>query len=437
MPQRILFECFNLALTSGTGIKTYASNLARIAKTLGYETEALFQSLARLQQGDPILTEISFLEGKKRRGWKERYVRTPFETLFGKPFGIRADAVPQSGFILGQEPLLEPFARVFAAHQFTLAARRHFSRYGTLATLKLESAPNLFHATHPVPVRVPRAANVYTIHDLVPLRLPNATLDNKKYYFNVIKEICQKADHIITISEASKKDIISLIGTAESKISVTYQSVDIPEVLANKSDIQIEKLLRNVFSLGRGEYFLFYGALEPKKNVSRLIDAYVASGVSTPLIIAGGLGWNYRTELRQINSENFSTWRIVENQIIHERKVRRLGHLPPGQLTTLIQGAKAVLFPSLYEGFGLPVLEAMTLGVPVMTSNISSLPEVAGEAALLVDPYDLEDMASAITALDSDQDLRSDLINKGKERARHFSAENYSKRVAEVYTALL
>lgn len=437
MPQRILIECFNLALTSGTGIKTYASNLARIANTLGYETEALFQSLTRLQQGDPILTEISFHEGKKRRGWKEKYIRTPFETLFGKPFGIRADAVPQSGLILKQDPMLEPFARVFAAHQFTLAARRHFSRYGTLATLKLASAPHLFHATHPVPVRVPGAVNIYTIHDLVPLKLPNATLDNKKYYFNSMKEICRKADHIVTISETSKKDIISIIGIPESKISVTYQSIEIPENLINKSQHSIEKLLQNSFSLERGGYFLFFGALEPKKNVSRLIDAYVASGVSAPLVIAGGLGWNYRTELRQINNESFSSWRITQNQIIHERKVRRFGHLPLSHLTALIQGAKAVLFPSLYEGFGLPVLEAMMLGAPVMTSNISSLPEVAGNAALLVNPYDLEEMASAIAALDNDRDLRSDLISKGKERVRHFSMENYSKRVAEVYGALL
>jgi glycosyltransferase involved in cell wall biosynthesis len=119
------------------------------------------------------------------------------------------------------------------------------------------------------------------------------------------------------------------------------------------------------------------------------------------------------------------------------KRIRHMPFLPIGQLITLIRGARAVLFPSLFEGFGLPVLEAMTLGTPVMTSNATSLPEIAGDAALQVDPLDISAMAAAIRQLDNDEDLLAELSARGLRRAREFSMAKYQVRVRDLYTRLL
>ena len=150
-------------------------------------------------------------------------------------------------------------------------------------------------------------------------------------------------------------------------------------------------------------------------------------------MIAGPLGWQYDVEVEKIQDERFLNYRIEEGRIFATRHVRRLSYVPFAQLVSLIRGARAVLFPSLYEGFGLPVLEAMLLGAPVMTSNVSSLPEIAGEAAVLVDPTDLDKMAATIKTLDEDEDMRIELAARGLERAKMFSPEAYQARLAKLY----
>ncbi|MDB5402323.1 MAG: hypothetical protein JWQ55_4341, partial [Rhodopila sp.] len=153
--------------------------------------------------------------------------------------------------------------------------------------------------------------------------------------------------------------------------------------------------------------------------------------------IAGGQGWQNERELERINDTRFSNYRVTENIISNVKRVRRISYLPLGQLVTLMRGARALLFPSLYEGFGLPVLEAMTLGTPVMTSNVTSLPEVAGDAALLVDPRDISAMAAAIRQLDNDTDLLGELSVRGRIQAAKFSMANYQARLQDLYSNVL
>lgn len=438
MPKRILLECFNLALPRGTGIKTYATTLARVARGLGHDVEALLQTNTRLNTRDKILAEIAFFEGVARSTWKDKYLRQPLETLIGKPFGLDPTKLPRAGVVLqdGGLPAADAFSEIWAVHRLSLAARAHFRRYGQLAKVNAPRKPDIFHATHLIPVRVAGAANVYTIHDVIPLRLPRATLDNKKYFLNALRAVCRTADHIVTVSECSKKDILSIVDIPEGKVSVTYQSVSMPPSVLERTQDQVETIIGNNFGLMRGGYMLYFGALEPKKNVSRLIDAYAASGVDVPLIIAGGLGWSYESEVEQIKDERFSSWKIDRDRVHLERKVRRLDHLSFSHLTALIQGARAVLFPSLYEGFGLPVLEAMMLGAPVMTSNVSSLPEVAGNAAYMIDPYDVDAMARAIRTLHADTDMRAELSALGKVQAQKFSLDKYRSAMQTLYGSL-
>jgi glycosyltransferase involved in cell wall biosynthesis len=192
-----------------------------------------------------------------------------------------------------------------------------------------------------------------------------------------------------------------------------------------------------MFELDPGNYYLFLGALEPKKNVGRLIDAYAASGTRRPLVIAGGQGWQNTADIERINDTRFSNYRLTESTISKVKRVRRISYLPLDQLVTLMRGARALLFPSLYEGFGLPVLEAMMLGTPTMTSNVASLPEVAEDAALLVDPRDISAMASAIRRLDNDTDLLGELSERGRIQAAKFSMANYETRLRGLYSQIL
>ncbi len=438
---KILYEAENFNKPGGTGIKTYVENLAQSARALGFGAEALFSARRPLNRKDPLLAEIDFYDLRSVASAMDRFVRTPALHVLGAPFGLRTMPLPRTGAVIRPEEARstneETFDRVHLSYRLPEAARCHMHRYGKLARLKLDEQPDIFHATQAIPVYTPGAANIYTIHDIVPLRLPYTTHDDKKVYLETLRAICRRADHIVTVSEHSRRDILSIVDMPESRITNTYQTVRIPPALLSQSDDEVASVVEHVFGLEPKKYFLFVGALEPKKNVARLIDAFAASGVSSPLVIAGGLGWGYDDAVARIEQEHFQSFRIAANRAVRERKVRRLEYLSFPNLVGLIRGAKALLFPSLYEGFGLPVLEAMMLGTPVMTSTSSSLPEVAGDAALLVDPFDVAAMARAIRTLDSDPDLRAGLAERGRVQAQKFSPEAYRARVEAVYRSAL
>ena len=330
----------------------------------------------------------------------------------------------------------EPYRRLFAATRLFDVGGAHFTIYGRLAQLKLDLRPDIFHATHAVPLAVKGCPNIYTIHDIVPLRLPETTLDDKKYLYRLLTKLARTADHIVTVSEYSRQDIIRELGVDERRVTNTYQAVDVPAEVLQRSEAQIATDLRTLFGLEFREYFLFCGAIEPKKNVSRLVDAYAASCTKRPLILAGGGGWQNRGDLRKIGAERFVNFRIDGSLVRRERQVRRLEYLPRDQLMTLIRGARALLFPSIYEGFGLPVIEAMLLGTPVVTSNVASLPEVAGDAALLVDPNSIDDIARAIRTVDADSDLRHALAERGQLQAKRFAPSIYDKRLKSLYDSI-
>ena len=436
MPHRVLLEGCQLTLSQGTGIATYTRALAKTVRASGYATELLIDVDKPVGSGNPILDAITVFDATRPDPWSP--LRRRMRRRFGSPFGIRAINVSfgaaVADFLAG--PFCD-FNAIFAATDVDRLARLHFGRHGTRARIKLSNIPTLFHATQAIPIAVRGCPNIYTIHDLVPLKLPFSTRDNKNYVFNMIRRLCRDADHVVTVSEFSRQEIIKLFGIDEMRITSTGQTTNLlPEALA-WTDEQAAVLIENLFSLLREQYFLFVGAIEPKKNLSRLIDAYAASGSKHPLVIAGGLGWQYEDDLARIADERFLRYDISGNTVIPQRQVRRLPYLAPDILVALMRGARALLFPSLYEGFGLPVLEAMSLGIPVMTSNAASLPEVAGDAAVLVDPLDIADMARAIRTLDADADLRRELKARGPKRAELFSPVRYQERVGELYRRVI
>ncbi len=438
MTGAVLFDQSETAYRMGTGIATYARNLAAAARQAGFRADALVSADVRIDPADPILSQVRLYDtpAAPRLPWLEP-VTSAVKGVCRAPFGYRPGVLERGDTVVRDTAEAVPFDRTYVARRLFNAARVHFHVYGRLAQVRLPTAPALFHATHPLPVRVAGCANIVTIHDLVPLRLPYMTLDNKRYFYRLIRKHLAAADHIVTVSEYSRRDIMALFGVPEARITNTYQAVTLPPALLARPEDEVAGEVANLFGLDRGEFYLFIGALEPKKNVVRLIDAYAASGSRRPLVIAGGQGWQNDADLERIRDPRFSSYRIADATISRFDRVRRIRYLPFSQLVALMRSARALLFPSLFEGFGLPVLEAMSLGTPVMTSNVTSLPEVAGDAALLVDPRDVSSMAGAIRRLDNDADLLGELSVRGRVQAAGFSMAAYQARLREVYARVL
>lgn len=438
MPPAILFDQSNTVSRMGTGIATYARNLAAAARRAGYGAQVLLSTETKIDSRNPALAEVQLFD--VRRDPLLPWLAPAIDAINGvsrAPFGYRPVALDQAGVVMRPTGGADTTQQTFVSPRLFEVARAHFHLYGKLAKVRMPEPPALFHATHPLPVHVTGAPNIVTIHDLVPLRLPNMTLDNKRYFFRLIQHLVKTADHIVTVSEYSRRDIMKLFKVPENRITNTYQAVSLPAAALARSNHEVADEITNLFELEPGGYYLFIGALEPKKNVSRLIDAYAASGSRRPLVIAGGAGWQNEADIERIKDVRFSNYRVTETTISKVDRVRRIQYLPLQQLITLMRGARALLFPSLFEGFGLPVLEAMALGTPVMTSNVTSLPEVAGDAALLVDPYDVSAMAAAIRRLDNDVDLLSHLSAQGQAQARMFGMDNYVSRLSSVYRGVL
>jgi glycosyltransferase involved in cell wall biosynthesis len=209
-------------------------------------------------------------------------------------------------------------------------------------------------------------------------------------------------------------------------VVTTYQSVSIPREVMTRSADDAARDLEGMFGLGWKNYFLYFGAIEPKKNLARIIEGHLASGARAPLVVIGGRAW--------LSDKETALLKTVQQRLKNaDSRILQLDYLPYNMLMTLVRGARATLFPSLYEGFGLPVLESMLLGTAVLTSTAGSLPEVAGHAALLVDPYDANAISAGIRRLDADGDLRGELETRGREQAARFSEAAYQARLRELY----
>ncbi len=435
MPSKILYDGLNLSLATGTGIATYTRNLAATAKQIGYRVSIAY-ALPCPVPTDPMLREVALFEGRKERRRKFDRALTWAQARLGMYRRLTlTDATPSghvaTGPIRERLPVLD---EIQVGERIFDFARSSFLAHGRLSEVRMQDRPDIAHFTFSTPLRLPQAANVYTVHDLVPLRLPYTTLDDKEYFLKLHREIARTADHIVTVSEASKQDIIRLLKVPESRVTNTYQAVDIPLHLRSKTSDEVANEIGGLFGLEPGGYFLFYGAIEPKKNVGRLLQAFLSSGLDLPLVIVSSSGWQNDHVLRIINDKWFQRRGVAGRR--PRPKLKPISYAPYEVLVSLIKGARAVTFPSLYEGFGLPVLEAMLLGTPVLTSNAASLPEVAGDAAVLVDPTDVSAIRAGLVALASDDDLCRELSRRGKLQAEKFSTDRYRERVAGLYRGL-
>jgi glycosyltransferase involved in cell wall biosynthesis len=280
-------------------------------------------------------------------------------------------------------------------------------------------ATDVFHSTRILnPPR--RAKLTATIFDLTCWLLPEAHLpSNVAFEKRFADTIWKRADGLIAISESSRNDAVRLLGIPEEKIEVIYPGI--PDAYFSVDARDVDRV-RAGLGLHR-PYLLYVGTVEPRKNVDLLLDAYAALGSSFSgefdLAIAGSYGWASEATMRRLQSS--------------PPNVRYLGYVPEGDLPALFSGATAFVYPSLYEGFGFPVAQAMAAGVPVVTSGVSSLPEITGSAAVLVDPRSQAELRGAIKTVLTSPSLRERLSAEGPVRARRFSWSDGARRSLEFY----
>lgn len=258
------------------------------------------------------------------------------------------------------------------------------------------------------------------IHDMAYIACPETVRAKTRNFLNLsMKRTCLRADKIITISEFSKREIMKYLSVSEKKIEVIPLGVDDKRFHTGYTTEQKQKIAKK-YRIPE-QYFLYIGTIEPRKNIERLIRAYALlckENESIPhLILAGRKGWLYEPIFTAVNSLRL------------EGKIHFLGYVASEDLPVLLSGAELFLFPSLYEGFGLPVLEAMACGVPVVTSNVASLPEVAGNAAVLVSPLDISSIKEGISLAFGDAKVRERLVSEGLEQAKKFSWEETAKKL--------
>ena len=433
MSKSIFFDGLNLSLTRGTGIATYTRCLEQLTRQLGHKSGVLYSRLSRFPR-EELLQEVSFFDAdtsSSAPGW----VQSAVEFVASGLFGVRPQKVPVTGAVVTR-PLGNAFVpsnEVHTAFRVFDHSSVVFGLSGQFLKVNFPERPDLFHWTYPMPVRSNARANIYTIHDLVPLRLPYASLDRKAYHYRMLKKIAAKADHIVTVSEYSKQDIMKYLGVEESRITNTYAATDIPGHYAALSDDSVATELANTFGLDMRKYLLFYGSLEPKKNIGRIVQAYLSAQIRIPLVVVFAQSWLVENETQLLNQ-----LLVPANQksFGSQKRIQRYEYLPFRLLATLIRGARAVVFPSLYEGFGLPILEGMMMGTPVITSTAASTPEVAGDAAILVDPHNVDAIRDAMVKISNDDGLCADLSRRGIKRAEFFAFDGYRERVGKMYAAL-
>jgi glycosyltransferase involved in cell wall biosynthesis len=275
----------------------------------------------------------------------------------------------------------------------------------------------LFVPSHVLPLLHPRRSAV-TVHDLGFLYHPEAhTLSQNLYLRWSTRHNAHAATRILADSQATCRDLVHHYSIPDSKIAVVYPGRD--ETLAPVAEPDLLSAVRARYGLA-GPYLLYVGTLHPRKNLVRLVQAFGsllrsstddsrAPVAGLQLVLAGQRGWLYDDILDQVRRLGLSDRVVLP------------GYVPDADLPALLSGALAFIYPSLYEGFGLPLLEAMACGTPVICSNASSLPEVAGDAALLVDPTDTEALADALARLVADEGLRRELVERGFRQMRRFS----------------
>jgi glycosyltransferase involved in cell wall biosynthesis len=290
---------------------------------------------------------------------------------------------------------------------------------------RLVPGAELFHATEHLLPPLHGVPTVLTVHDMIFRLFPEHQKRLNYWYLNATMPLyCRRANAIITVSESSKRDIVAHYGLNPDKITVIYEAAapefaPVPPAVADG--------VRQRYRLP-DRYLIHVGTIEPRKNLTRLVEALQRlrdEGLTVPLVLVGGKGWLYHDFFQRLE------------ELDVRPTVFFTGYVPSADLPALYGAAVAAVVPSVYEGFGLPILESMACGTPVICSELSSLPELGGEAACYFNPYDVEAMAEAIRTVWAEAELRQEMCRRGWEQAAKFSWERAAEETLAVYESVL
>ena len=345
--------------------------------------------------------------------------------------GLYNVAPKEEFFLVGQPANLEVIgddASPGLAHQTSISHESHpvgdlWEHFHLPRVLKENRVEVMHGPATLVPLLPAGYATVVTIHDLVAFLFPETIPRKYALYMRwLITRVVKRADRIISVSENTKQDLIQVLGVTPDKVTVVHEAAQ-PGFTPVRDQEMLDKVARRY---GIEDPFVYHvGNIEPRKNLVRLIRAFLLmrsrSKRKVRLVITGQKGW--------LTGRLF---KALDGKDLHE-DVIFTGYVPHQDLPLLMNAAEVFVFPSLYEGFGLPALEAMRCGTPVVTSNISSLPEIVGRAAVLVDPYNEESIAEGLQSVVEDADLRKELSRKGLAQAELFSWERAARETLAVY----
>jgi len=310
-------------------------------------------------------------------------------------------------------------------HETSIAGRlRTISGLATLALSNYTPLPALDWATHGADVfhatvlarNPPRRCRLTaTIHDMTAWTMPELHPASNKRAEAGFADLARRADRLIAVSQCTKDDAVRVLQLDPEKITVIHSGVADAFFDPPAGDVRERYGLRK-------PYVLYIGTIEPRKNLDTLVDAYEALPAdvreSHDLVIAGPMGWASDATQAKVS------------------RARRLGYIPEADLVPLTAAATVFAYPSLYEGFGFPVVQAMAAGVPVITSNVSSLPEVAGDAAVLIDPRSVAELREALLRVLTSETLRKDLTQRGRRQAANFRWTTCATRSLAFFRAL-
>lgn len=287
--------------------------------------------------------------------------------------------------------------------------------------------PDIVHGTNYSVYPCDRCFKVMNIYDVAFIKYPDYVDAVAKSYVEKVKRCLQWTDLVLTISESSKRDIVRYLNVAPERVYVTPLA---SRYCSNYlSTINIERLSQTVDYDFSQPYLLFVSNIEPRKNIISIVMAFdllkKKYKIEHNLVLIGRRGWNYQNIFAAIEASPY------------KQHIYHLDYLSDELVALFYARADVFVYPSYYEGFGLPVLEAMTLGAPVVASNTSSLPEITGDAAILIDPNDPNNLAEAIWEVINNSQMRQKLIQKGKERAKQYSWQQNARETLKAYRSLL
>jgi len=356
-----------------TGVATYARAL---------------EAALRLAQAD--LTRISDPSCSRPMGpatHPERWLRW-ISALVDRPRRLRRD-----GDALGAPDIFR-------------LAQVHFDRHGTLLRLRSVEPAGIVFWTYPLPIRIDGWTNIYTVHDAIPLTHPELSEIEPDRHRRLLNALAASAQRLLTVSDAARADIIAALGCGPDLIRSCPPGLAVAGVSGRPDG-----------RFAPGGYLLFVGSIEPRKNLLRLVEAHRRSGVSMPLVLVGPNGWRSSDIVPLLEAAP---------------RVVRLPYADRQAVVDLMAHARALLLPSIVEGFGLPIVEAMQLGTPVLTSRGGATQEVGGDAVLLADAESADDLAAQIRRLATDDELAARLRSLGRDRASAYTPQAFAARLKAI-----